>query len=122
MRRLRREATARYTARNGEKVQKQNRERKRRTNRQKRYGVTEEQFAELKASQEHRCRICLRESDRLHVDHCHETGNIRGLLCFHCNAGLGHFRDDPSMLMSAIRYLDAVTVSPAIVLRAPRSA
>lgn len=40
-----------------------------------------------------------------HVDHCHKTGEIRKLLCHSCNTGLGHFKDDPSILQRAADYL-----------------
>jgi len=43
--------------------------------------------------------------DRLRVDHCHKTGEIRGLLCSNCNFGIGHFKDDVSLLRNAILYL-----------------
>lgn len=73
------------------------------------YGLTESQFLSLHAQQGGRCKICLKhESDMahgLHVDHCHETGLVRGLLCFNCNRGLGSFKDDLQSLRAAIRYL-----------------
>ena len=50
------------------------------------------------------CVICGSEED-LVVDHCHKTNTIRGMLCNHCNKGLGHFRDDPSLLEFARIYL-----------------
>lgn len=58
----------------------------------------------------HRCAICGQASSRLSVDHDHRTGNARGMLCTHCNLGLGSFRDDPAVLRRAIRYLDAPPV------------
>jgi hypothetical protein len=50
------------------------------------------------------CVICGSEED-LVVDHCHKTNTIRGMLCNHCNRGLGHFRDDPELLEFARIYL-----------------
>lgn len=64
-----------------------------------------------------RCAICGAEGDwpagprrrptkpALHLDHCHKTGHIRGLLCAHCNRGLGLFEDNLGLLLSAIDYL-----------------
>ena len=62
------------------------------------------------SDQNGRCAIC--EDDLVFkkggasVDHCHRTGRVRGLLCKHCNVGLGHFRDNVSRLENAIRYLE----------------
>ena len=52
------------------------------------------------------CVIC-GANEKLVVDHDHKTGKIRGLLCNHCNRGLGHFRDDPMLLEFATQYLYA---------------
>jgi hypothetical protein len=53
------------------------------------------------------CSICLRSLGKTpHVDHDHETGAIRGVLCFNCNGGLGQFRDDPDLLLRAADYLE----------------
>lgn len=60
--------------------------------------------------QQGKCGICNKhqsELDRtLAVDHCHNTGRIRGLLCSNCNLGLGHFKDVIENIESAIRYLN----------------
>jgi len=50
------------------------------------------------------CVIC-GSAEKLVVDHCHTTHQIRGMLCNHCNRGLGHFRDDPQLLEFARIYL-----------------
>jgi Autographiviridae endonuclease VII len=79
----------------------------------KRYNISPEQFTEILAAQNGRCAIC-RDSEfsdslsrSLAVDHDHETGIIRGLLCSRCNAGLGMFRDDPALLQAAGAYLQS---------------
>ena len=50
------------------------------------------------------CQICGKKED-LVVDHNHETNVVRGILCNHCNRGIGHFLDNESLLKSAIKYL-----------------
>jgi len=72
------------------------------------YGITPEQFFAMVKEQDNRCKICKREAGkrRLHIDHCHTTGKIRGLLCSPCNTSLGGFRDDPELLRAAIQYLE----------------
>ncbi|UIW13254.1 HNH endonuclease [Arthrobacter phage Crewmate] len=75
-----------------------------------RYGVTVDHVEALKAAQGGKCAICGTDEPggrgRWHVDHDHESGAVRGLLCHHCNLGLGHFRDDVDALRAAIRYLE----------------
>lgn len=80
--------------------------RNRRRRRAKSYGLTEIELAALEAAQQGICLIC-REfaEDGLVIDHDHETGAVRGLLCTGCNVGLGAFRDDPRRLAAAIIYL-----------------
>jgi hypothetical protein len=43
----------------------------------------------------------------LHIDHCHITGKIRGLLCHLCNRGIGLFRERSDLLQAAIKYLES---------------
>lgn len=50
------------------------------------------------------CVICGNE-EPLVVDHDHKTGKVRGMLCNHCNRGLGHFRDDPELMEFAAQYV-----------------
>ena len=57
------------------------------------------------------CVIC-GANEKLVIDHDHNTGKIRGLLCGHCNRGLGHFRDDPTLLEFAAQYLYASVDAP----------
>src|SRR5688572_9957760 len=62
----------------------------------RKYGITVEQYDELLAAQGGVCAICTsppRDDISLHVDHDHETGERRGLLCFRCNNALGDFGD-----------------------------
>ena len=72
--------------------------------------MTLEDYENLFKSQEGKCAICGTEKPsnkkgNFPVDHDTKTGKIRGLLCHNCNVGLGNFRDDPSLLRSAIDYL-----------------
>ena len=70
------------------------------------YGLTIEQFDELLRRQNYACGICERPFDRTpHVDHCHLTDWVRGLLCRRCNLGLGNFEDNPAFLVKAARYM-----------------
>ena len=70
------------------------------------YGIEPADYDAILARQGGRCAICGSEPARLlHVDHCHRTGKVRGLLCSPCNTGLGHFKDDPERLNRAVVYL-----------------
>ena len=74
-----------------------------------RYRITVEEFAKMETEQEGLCAICRKPPGgrwkRLHVDHDHATGKVRGLLCFRCNAMLGHAQDDTETLVRGARYL-----------------
>jgi hypothetical protein len=72
--------------------------------------ISDEALLKLKAEVT-QCVIC-GSDDKLVVDHDHKTGEVRGLLCNHCNRGLGHFRDDPMLLEFAAQYLYASADSP----------
>lgn len=78
-------------------------------------GINIDRYNQMLLEQGNKCAICkqpetrrVRSSEevaRLCIDHCHTTLKIRGLLCFHCNVGLGKFFDDIDKLQSAITYL-----------------
>lgn len=69
-----------------------------------RYGLTHDEVAAMVEAQGGTCAIC-QVKDAEHVDHDHETGDVRGILCFTCNVGLGNFQDEPARLLLAHRYL-----------------
>lgn len=84
--------------------------------RERRFGITRQEYAELFHRQDGKCAICkqpetamrLGKVKALAVDHDHKTGRVRGLLCSDCNTGIGKLKDDTKILQSAIRYLELV--------------
>jgi len=75
------------------------------------HGITSEQYAEILKAQGGGCKICGSKQsngrwDHLHVDHCHRSGKVRGILCNKCNTMLGHVDDSVETLLSAARYLE----------------
>lgn len=80
----------------------------------RKYGMTEADRDELTASQMGVCCICLSSSAE-HVDHDHETGRVRGVLCFSCNAALGQFKERPEVMSRAISYLEGNVWKPTLV-------
>lgn len=79
------------------------------------YGIPFEEAQALLDSQGGGCAICNKEltldnrgkpaAEHSAIDHCHSTGKVRGILCMHCNQGLGKFFDDPALLRKAAEYL-----------------
>ena len=80
------------------------------------YGITEEQYEAMLTVQGGRCAICRslptwnwprdgRSQPRLCIDHDHQTGKVRGLLCHACNVGIGNLGDDASRVRAALTYL-----------------
>lgn len=106
-----------YYYANKEKILAQRRDRRRvfprrdsDYNRKKQWGLTREQFEQMKADQGGRCAICGTEywggkHKEAIIDHCHKTGKIRGLLCNRCNQAMGKFEDDPDLLEKVVVYL-----------------
>lgn len=76
------------------------------------YGISQEEYQQLYTLQEGKCAICSISQEELRqplsVDHCHITNKVRGLLCNHCNHGIGKFKDDITILQNAINYLKNV--------------
>jgi hypothetical protein len=74
------------------------------------YGLTQDDYDQLLELQYGRCAICRTDkpgggAGRWHIDHDHETGHVRGLLCNGCNVGIGFLQEDPEILMAAARYV-----------------
>lgn len=75
----------------------------------RRYKLTKEEYDGILKNQNNLCGICgiiLKDDYNTHVDHNHQTGKIRGLLCVGCNTGLGNFKENPFILIKAIKYIE----------------
>lgn len=84
----------------------------------KNYGMTLEQYAKMFSAQNGVCGLCGKPESKPHrskyglsyhlsVDHCHDTGEVRGLLCNQCNRAIGMFDDNPELLEKARIYLES---------------
>jgi len=80
----------------------------------RKYGLTVAERDALIASQRGICCICL-NAPAVHVDHCHETGRVRGVLCFNCNSAIGKLGDDPDSTRRATAYLEGNAWKPTLV-------
>lgn len=88
---------------------------KRESDLKRRYGMSLTEYDNLYEKQGGVCAICSNKETAIHsntgrkkmmsVDHCHKTGEIRGLLCSKCNRGIGYFNDNIDLLNKAIDYL-----------------
>jgi|LauGreDrversion4_2_1035121.scaffolds.fasta_scaffold1300472_1 hypothetical protein len=85
------------------------------------YGISKEDYLNLVERQDNKCAICgeaetapnhwkQNQPRRLAIDHCHETGIIRGLLCYRCNTTLGKVEDNPTLLRNMAAYLEGDNV------------
>ncbi|MFI0239387.1 endonuclease VII domain-containing protein [Streptomyces sp. NPDC016845] len=82
--------------------------------RKRQYGMTEADRDAMVASQMGICVIC-RKAPAVHVDHCHETGRVRGVVCFNCNSAFGKLGDDPDTTRRAAAYLEGNAWKPTLV-------
>jgi hypothetical protein len=78
------------------------------------YGMTQAERDAMVAEQFGICCICLAASAE-HVDHDHETGRVRGVLCFSCNAALGQLKDQPGVIRRAAAYVEGNVWKPTLV-------
>ena len=84
----------------------------------RKYGLTLEEYNNLRQQQNYCCAVCgkhessvlmgrsIKPETALNVDHCHTTNKVRALLCLNCNTLLGKAKDDPEILLKAIAYLE----------------
>lgn len=75
----------------------------------RKYGITPELYDAIAEMQGEACAICGRArpyGEKLHVDHNHDKGYVRGLLCKTCNMAVGLFHDDPAVIRSALEYIE----------------
>jgi hypothetical protein len=99
------------------------------------YGITVTEFNRLLSQQNYACAACLKPETvrrrtarktsrrpRLSVDHCHNTGRVRGLLCLKCNTALGLLRDDPAIVLGLLIYLTGKSAHTADLIRKSREA
>lgn len=73
------------------------------------YGIDFKRREEMASTQDYRCAICLADftdNRTMHVDHCHSTGAVRGLLCSNCNQAIGLLQDNPEIIRSAADYVE----------------
>ena len=81
----------------------------------RRYRITLEDYEEMLESQDNKCAICGGPPNgssvtKFCIDHDHESGEVRGLLCNKCNCGLANFRDDRDVLKNAAKYLERAAI------------
>lgn len=86
----------------------------------KTYGVSLKEVEEMFLAQGGKCAVCKQDGFKmrdehkssLNLDHCHNTGKVRGLLCHNCNRALGLLKDSTAILSNAIEYLEGATTIP----------
>ena len=76
----------------------------------KKYGITVDQYYSMKDSQNNCCAICNDSFNNVadHIDHCHNSGKVRALLCHHCNTGLGLLKENTYIMKKMIDYVENI--------------
>lgn len=73
------------------------------------YNISPEEYNQLLVKQDFKCALCGRHASEfqrgLAIDHCHETGRIRGMLCMPCNTSLGQLGDTPEAISKVLSYI-----------------
>lgn len=80
-----------------------------------RYGLSPLEYQQLMEKADYKCQICstrLSSTSDKCIDHDHNTGKVRGVLCIRCNTALGTFGDSVEGLMKAVKYLEQSFISP----------
>ncbi|MGH7743346.1 MAG: endonuclease VII domain-containing protein [Candidatus Dormibacteria bacterium] len=73
----------------------------------RKYGITQDQYEDMHAAQHGLCATCNIGGVSLFIDHDHETGAVRSLLCNDCNLALGHVNDSTDVLRNLIFYIES---------------
>lgn len=75
----------------------------------RRRGITLDQYHAINERQDFACAICEKDTRPLVMDHCHQRGHVRGLLCRLCNSGVGMLQDSPELVERALDYVRRVS-------------
>lgn len=78
----------------------------------RKFGLAMEEYLALEVSQGWACFICTSD-DKLVIDHCHETGKVRALLCSNCNTALGLLKEDPTIIERLMHYAEDAAMMKA---------
>lgn len=108
-----RETNPNYVSQWKSRNKKRTKEMKRKEYLKSKYGISIEQYDDMRVAQQYKCYVCNKHENEipnagptaLNVDHCHETGAIRKLLCMSCNIALGKVNDSIEILQRCIDYI-----------------
>lgn len=96
-------------ASNDQEYKRNNAAKSRRSSLKKNYGLTEEDYIKMLEQQDYKCAVCEIEQikciQKFNIDHCHKTGQIRGLLCYACNRAEGFIKSNPTIAIKLAEYL-----------------